>query len=264
MRGWPIILLGVAGCRFSWTADIDTGCPTIQTYYRDADGDGWGRAGDSQLLCVPESDYRVANDRDCDDEDAEVTGRVGSICPASLVTDPAGGATTAYVGVVVGTSEAIAVHPPTARVVARAAEDACGSAGWGGDLATLPEGPAVVEVLDSLPAGTGAWAGWVAVVYDAAESRWEWRSGEAIAETRLCRFDGDGIPGPEDYDPDLGFLALVKAGASTAWCLGTPDQVHTAPCAGESCYPERYAHFVCERAPISPDRYALAEPAAAE
>ena len=51
-------------------AQIDEGL-TSNTYYLDADGDGYGDAGQTQLACSAPSGY-VGDDTDCDDSDGEV------------------------------------------------------------------------------------------------------------------------------------------------------------------------------------------------
>lgn len=57
------------------TDPVDTGCTDTSadqpTWYRDADGDGYGRAGDYVVSCDPPSDKFVATAGDCNDDDAE-------------------------------------------------------------------------------------------------------------------------------------------------------------------------------------------------
>jgi hypothetical protein len=273
-------LAALGGCSFNWSADVETGCPEFRTWYVDADDDGWGDASASQESCFADDPFTARNDRDCNDADPLVTGRAGSICPSALVLDADGGASRPLDDVVggrVGEVEVAAVYGATPLVWARAAEDACGPNGWGGlaagaggtGLVSLPTGEAVVALLDrigSVDDAPAVWAGYVGVVFDAAQGRWEWRTGEAVDETRLCRFDGDGVANATDYDPEYGFLALVRdrppldgGGQNGDWCLGTPsDALGAQSCGGAiPCYEARYGHFVCGRVPPLPANYEL-------
>jgi len=243
--------LMTTGCSFSWTADIDTACPEVRTWYRDQDDDGWGSATEFQDACGAADEFTARNDRDCDDSDAAITGRIGSICPSQLVLGA-----TVPVGVGLGDLEAVVVVGTTPKVVARAAEDACGASGWGGQLADPADGTAIATLLGATPA---TWAGYVNDRWNATAETWEWRrggAGEAVAEAQLCHFDNDGTAGASDYDPALGFLALVKRTSATDWCLGTPDEAN-APSCTDDCYTERYGHFACERPRPSSDLFAL-------
>ncbi|MCB9762970.1 MAG: VCBS repeat-containing protein [Alphaproteobacteria bacterium] len=49
------------------------------TYYRDADGDGYGDPGDTDRACTPPVGY-VANNQDCDDSDSSVHPNVTETC----------------------------------------------------------------------------------------------------------------------------------------------------------------------------------------
>ena len=278
-----LIVATSTGCRFSWEADVDTDCAEFRTWYRDADGDRWGVVGDSQDACGPSGEYTARNDRDCDDADPAITGRIGSICPDRLVTNGAAPDTdaTAVTGVVVGTNEVVVVHGPTSPTYARAAEDACGESGWGGGLFALSESSQIVAALDAVPDEATIWAGYVGIVFNPdapfpagspAEDQppagqWEFIGGGAVPETRLCSFDGAFGADARDYDPALGFLALVKDkppleanGSSSDFCFGTPDEaIPLDGCtgAGRTCYEERFGHFMCARPEAAPGPYAL-------
>jgi hypothetical protein len=41
----------------------------LQTFFKDADGDGYGVAGDSKALCAPQGPYSAVVSGDCDDQD---------------------------------------------------------------------------------------------------------------------------------------------------------------------------------------------------
>jgi len=48
---------------------VDEG--VLQTYFKDADADGYGVAGDSRALCAPQAPYTALQSGDCDDADPE-------------------------------------------------------------------------------------------------------------------------------------------------------------------------------------------------
>lgn len=272
--------LFASGCSFSWDADVDTDCGEFRTWYRDADGDRWGVAGDFQDACEPEGEFTARNDRDCDDADPRNTGRVGSICPDQLVAVQAGGGTE-FVGVTVSGSEAVLVNGSTPLVWARAAEDACGGVGWGGSLLSMTDASRVITALDALPASAEVWAGYVGVRFDPAQpypsgtavgdtpptpGQWVFADGTPVPESRLCSFNGNHGADSSDYDPQLGFLALIKDrpplegdGSSSDFCYGTPDEaIPAGGCtAGVTCYTAAEAHFACQRTVPDPGTYAL-------
>lgn len=267
------------GCRFSWEADVEVGCTELRDWYRDADADQWGLFGDSQEACGPEGQYTARNDRDCDDSDAAITGRTGSICPGDLVPDETGD--NDVVGVIVGASEVLVAHSATPLTFARAAEDACGLSGWGGGLFSLSEPNDIVRALDSLPASQAIWAGYIGIVFNPDApfpagspttgaphpGQWEFVGGGPVPEARLCTFDGSFGADAGDYDPDLGFLALVGDrpplegdGSSSDFCFGTPDEAlpdETCGAVGRPCYERRLAHFMCQRTAPPPSDFAL-------
>jgi len=53
---------------------------TCTPFYYDADGDGWGVAGDSRCRCGPDGLYRAVNAGDCDDGAAEVHPYAHEVC----------------------------------------------------------------------------------------------------------------------------------------------------------------------------------------
>ncbi len=260
----PTCMLAIAGtlsgCQFNWSAEVETGCPELRTWYRDQDGDQWGTAAESIEACEPENEFTARNDRDCDDDNEAITGRTGSICPPQLVLDTSGATPPApadVTGVRIGSSEVVVVHAGTERVWAKAAEDACGEIGWGGRLASLSDDTSITQLLSALPAGTDEWAGFVGAEFNTASGQWRWSTGETIAEGRLCSRNEDNTANAADYDPAIEFLALIKQQGGADWCLGTPDEAYDAGCSGADCYTERFAHFACEREPPNPDLYAL-------
>ncbi len=69
------------------------------TYLRDADKDGWGKAGDSQCLCSPSAPYTSLIAGDCDDELATANPTAPELCNGkdddcdNVIDDGVGGAT---------------------------------------------------------------------------------------------------------------------------------------------------------------------------
>ena len=138
-----------------------------------------------------------------------------------------------------------------------------------------------LTALDAVPDEATIWAGYVGIVFNPdapfpagspAEDQppagqWEFIGGGAVPETRLCSFDGAFGADARDYDPALGFLALVKDkppleanGSSSDFCFGTPDEaIPLDGCtgAGRTCYEERFGHFMCARPEAAPGPYAL-------
>lgn len=58
----------------------DAGC-VERTFWRDADGDGWGDPDETQVFDWPDAGW-VDNARDCDDSDDTVGARLGAACVA--------------------------------------------------------------------------------------------------------------------------------------------------------------------------------------
>ena len=58
----------------------------LQTYYPDADGDGFGAMGATPVMgCTPPADHVLGNDTDCDDTDADVHPGAFDVCDAERV-----------------------------------------------------------------------------------------------------------------------------------------------------------------------------------
>jgi PKD repeat protein len=73
------------------------------TYYKDADGDGYGVTGDTKCLCAPSGDYDVTIGGDCDDTNAsvypgatEVCNGIDDDCDDQIDEEDASGCTTYY------------------------------------------------------------------------------------------------------------------------------------------------------------------------
>lgn len=63
------------------TTDVttDTGCDSPATYYRDGDGDGFGTADETEMLCEAEDGW-VADDGDCNDNNASIHPDAVEVC----------------------------------------------------------------------------------------------------------------------------------------------------------------------------------------
>ncbi len=77
---------GIAGCtnaeacNYNSQATVDNGsCVFAQTYYPDQDGDGFGNAQITNLLCFPQSGF-VNNGSDCNDNNAAINPNSIEIC----------------------------------------------------------------------------------------------------------------------------------------------------------------------------------------
>lgn len=236
----------LAGCGYHWDLPegaIDTGCTTAP-FFVDADGDGWGDpSSTAQMLCQGDEElqYTARNARDCDDADKLVTGRVGSICPDSLVS---GG--TSYAGDIYGGSEFVIVHADTALVWPAYADDACSPWGWGGALATFG-GQDDLDTVKAAVADLPVWAGYVGVIPDGAGG-WAWADGSGLDLDAIGPCDAE-FPDSTDVDDARQWLALVKRGDND-WCLGTPDAAldFVEDAASAPAYGADDGHFVCERA----------------
>lgn len=281
--------LSLAGCVNSWQYyGIPDGCERVLAF-ADLDNDGWGdNAAEGEVVCLPLASGSVRNNRDCDDDDVTVTGRVGSLCPGELVSDE-----TDFTPTTVG-SEFVVVHPDTEVVWAGAAEQACGPFGWGGKfdyaddaddvarpgLATFRDRGQLETVLGSLPEATGTiFAGFVGFhptlhqwgAYDDAGVWVEEVDGGDFAVS-LCNClgpDANATTCADRYVEDLGYLALIRDAGHTAdggdWCLGTPEEALPDPIpTGAPDYDLLNGHFICERAIPDPNDWALAVPESAE
>ncbi len=276
MRIAPVLTVALAltGCASDWKAfGIDTACREV-VYFPDQDGDGWGLSTDpGTVSCDPPEAGAVRNNRDCDDEDASVTGRIGSLCPSQLVaqTEPAD-----FVSVSVAGSEWVLMHAETDLVWAAAAEQACGAFGWGGSLATFDTQAQLREVLGAL----GDFEIYAAFVgfhptertFGAYDEEGDWvdaATGPSVVP--LCSCMGataadDNQPGCGDaYTTDLRYLAVVRDGRHGAtfndanWCLGTPDEALPPTVPSEApAYERLFGHFICERPIPTPSDWDLA------
>ena len=259
-----------AGCsNYVTERVIPTGC--IKTkYYLDTDQDGWGArpsgedGPDFVLSCDPAAPYTARNSLDCDDNNAQTTGRVGSVCPEDTVK----GAND-YASKVVGTREYVAIVGDTLSG-SEASLVQCGATGWGGrwgdeeagGLATFTSMQGMFRLIKQLDDKLAEkdqkhYAGWVGVVSsdntswvfggnepeeaDEADEEDEAEDTFLPAQMGFC---GGTAPPPAT----TARLALVRTYDAGDWCFGTPTDAN--PPEGTTAspiYTDFRANFVCER-----------------
>jgi hypothetical protein len=279
---WIATALALGGCGGDWEFfGVPTECVKVMSF-ADLDGDGWGDpASEGTPTCPPLTDGSVSNNRDCNDDDGAVTGRVGSLCPEQLVAPE-----TDFTPVTVG-SEFVIVHPDTDVVWSSAAEQSCGPFGWGGKfdmpegqtdlprpgLATFRDSAQLDTVLAALGARTvyGGFVGFHPTLhqwgqYDDAGT-WVPDTDVTSFTVPLCNCIGETSETCDDrYTEDLGYLALIRDGTPDDaldpddWCLGTPEEALPEDATDDPPYEMLYGHFICERAIPNPDDWALAVP----
>jgi uncharacterized protein (TIGR03382 family) len=242
-RALAAAALLVSGCLPGTPSGAAAPCEQ-QTWWRDADQDGWGDGrGDPMVTCASEPPlaatlFTARNGLDCDDEDVAVTARVGSACPDRLVT---GGAP--FAGAVSGHREFAVLLSEEPALSAGATEPACG-AGWGGEVASFDDTTQLAAVASAV-GPTAGWAGWVGIV-GSGDGTWEWSDGRPLAGPFVtCA----GTPDPGDLPPGRSpRLALVLRDGEQP-CFGLPGP------AIASGYDEHRANVVCERAIPDPDAH---------
>lgn len=268
----PSLALLAAGCGSYWDIRegevLDIGCADLLNYYLDLDGDGWGQAGtEPTALCEPnlQDGLTASNALDCDDEDADITGQVGLVCPAEL--DPQG--TPCYSGLVFGDSEFVVTCGDSSPQRFTAAEQLCDS--WATDettgsveeaghhgLATLEADFERVEVLESWLEGLSEVEAGFSIFVDLRWTgeldggAWAWPSGAAPDGIPPC---GGTEPTVADFYPNLipsdpnaqetleehkGEVRSVLVFDGNGWCRGTPSD-------GGEAYDHQTSHYLCER-----------------
>jgi hypothetical protein len=284
-----IVAAFVAGCGSNWNIgqsdQLIVDCLTERRYFQDADADGWGDPAQiGKIACGPEGTLTATNQRDCDDGNASITGRVGALCPDELVAGD--DADVQFGAAVAGEGEFVWVFGTTPLRSYQEASDAC--AMWAEHpyplnentqfgLATFdPSTSAFVDVqqqvLESLVdnSGGGSFAAWVGVWWegDLDTGRWSWEDNSndsLIDDIGFC----EGVsPRPEDFFPNMYIddpehrevileelerlrLALVLTDAG-GWCLGLPDAANSVDA---GAYGIAEAHMLCERPPADPTAY---------
>lgn len=274
------------GCGSSWRLregeKLAIGCPT-RDLWQDSDADGWGDPDVTpQPLCEPDAvlGFTAEVGLDCDDDDPEVTGRVGSLCPEDLAAgEPAG-----TLGLEWGGVEYVAAWGPeldTSDAVAAAV--AC--AAWAGPAALEPaEGlvafAAAIDVETvtarlSVAVGAGrVFAGWIDAGWEGAvdDGVWSW---VGLGDDGLL--GGDTLPWcgeiPEAVDawPELnaadpehraameeelsGLRLSLNLDALGGFCVGLP--VEAGDGVTDASYGPWQAHPVCARARPDPALWSM-------
>ena len=247
----PMLVLAMVGCGSNFkTIPTDPVC-TEYPWFLDADADGWGDPNSTGIMsCNPDdaTGFTVTNNRDCDDADASVTGRAGSLCPADV---PIGNGSIVQFSI--STTEYLLANVPANNAIDGSsvvwpeyARDVCSAEGWGGtyvitdedgtihedeiDLSRTPAGLLVVNDIGEFGVikdhvASDYWATWINATVDTTSGEWTWDSPFSFSELGgFC----DNVSAPSD-DPALQQLALIKrklAGdTASKYCLGNPDQV---------------------------------------
>lgn len=259
----------LASCGSSWDIrkgdTLPIGCD-VSYFYADGDGDGWGDPdSEPQELCQAdvEQGLTASNGRDCDDANPSITGIVGTVCPAYMLS--VDGGVLPHDGLIFDEAEFAYLYGADAPVVrhqsaieacqAWGAEDAEGSTNLG-TLATfvsqaeVAEAQSAIEV--SIAGGSGVHAtfigiGWDGPSADPDDGQWAWVDNAADGGqandtliTQAFSWCGGVAPIPGDFFPllntsdpnhvpainaqlDLLRLAMVLD-ESGNWCLGLPWQ----------------------------------------
>jgi hypothetical protein len=253
LLGLPILVLAMVGCGQNFnTIRTDPVC-TEYPWFLDADGDGWGdpdTTGIVQCDADDASGYVVQNNRDCDDADASITARAGSLCPAEVVLG-----TGSIEQFAIGNTEYLVADVSSADITDGSsvvwpeyARDVCGPEGWGGTYVVVDgDGTIHEDQIDTArdPAGlfvandpqelvdVGAhvtseyWATWIRAVGDSGTWTWDVQNQTPLTFSDLGGFC-DNISDPT-ADPALQQLALIKrkldGDTEARFCVGNPDQV---------------------------------------
>lgn len=278
----------LAGCGSSWTirkdAELVVGCE-LSNFYPDADEDGWGDGtAPAEELCEADRSQGLtaSNGRDCDEGDPDITGLVGALCPANLITVDPSDPAIQYAGVLFDESEFVFVFGDATETQRYTVGDAA-CEGWAGSdqvedawvargqLATFgseAELDAVTTRLEDVVGG-GPYAGFIGIEWDGAavdSGNWSWvdeESNDALIEQALDWCAG-GAPSPLDFFPNLNpenpdhipainqelervRIALVLDD-SGQWCLGLPSDAVPDDDPMADAYTNTEGHFVCKRA----------------
>ncbi len=293
----PLIIAVLSGCGSSWS--LEAGALDAQYkswFYPDADEDGYGDSGSAPQL-LQEADvaagFTSPNDRDCDPDDDQVTGKIGFVCPQNLSFDASGTVTSAGVSYPGASEYAITRADGAELVNVTKATLACAS--WGstaeiegveasfGQLATFASAVDLdVPALQGVVESDGAFAGWLGIQWSGADpddGSWVWID-DTPATTVQTEFEwcGGVEPSPYDFfpyallnpeDPEIAAdiaedlpnvrLALIWDAGAGDWCLGSPTSAIDAQIPWTAGYGYDAAHMVCERAWPDPGNY-LSQP----
>lgn len=263
MRSWSIlVVLGAAGCGSYWDLpkgeELPYGCAGELNWYVDTDGDNFGDPLSlPEVSCDPVTG-RAPNALDCDDQDAAITGRIGTICPVELgageyqtgttgTGDPIyeylSAPSTCNSGVVIEGVEYVGTCGDVRMGFTQAATTCLHWAGWpedGSDGLALIDSPSgtLEGFLNGLDGQIGDFGAWIDVRWEPGtdplyDGSWVLGSGAPADAYPLCQ----GSLTPADFWPDVNFndpvardnvesvvpdlrLALLKDGDN--WCMGVP------------------------------------------
>lgn len=232
-----LVMLGVcasvSGCFSSWVPAVGGpgDCATRQMFWFDGDGDGWGTTRvplveNGQVVpgqfetkypvdaceAQQERGFTATNDRDCDDGRADITAKIGGVCPGGMVVGVSHaeedgdyrGFTVAFEGLV---DEGVAFSGEDVPVVnAAVAQRACEQ--WG----PWTDGTAFLEPAGLRPGGLPEWR----TAFQAREtlnqlyrSICPQPSGGGSSSMSVC----DGAPEAQGvmWDPDFHYAFFIDA-----------------------------------------------------
>ncbi len=148
----PVLVLAMVGCGSNFrTIPTDPVC-TPYPWFLDADEDGWGDPNTNGIVqCDPDgaTGFTARNNRDCDDSNPDITGRVGSLCPADVVIGD-GNITQFSIGTTEYLLANVSTTDPadgTSVVWPEYARDVCSPEGWGGTYVIVDEDGTIHEDL---------------------------------------------------------------------------------------------------------------------
>ncbi len=257
----------------------------------DLDEDGWGdSAVEPVQACEPlrEDGFTARNGRDCDDGDSEITGLVGAVCPANLITVDPTGVAIQYAGVVYEDNEFVFVFGETTETQRHTVGDSACEMWAGselvddlwvprGQLATFDSAAELDEVKSRIEDAVGGskYAGFIGIEWEgASEGAWSWV--DESSDTLLGQgmgWCGGVAPTPLDFFPNLSpdnpahldaiivemerVRVAMILGDSGEWCLGLPSDGVREGDAMHGQYTATEGHFVCKRAKPDFADYAL-------
>ncbi len=281
------LTLILAGCGSSWTirkdSELAVGC-VLSNFYLDSDEDGWGDGSEPpEQACeaIREENRTASNGRDCDEGDPDITGLVGALCPANLITVQPTDTAIQYAGVLFDESEFVFVFGQSTQTQRYTVGDiAC--EGWAGadpvdetwiargQLATFGSEAELDAVKSRIEdaVGDSVYAGFIGIEWEGSSvdsGSWSWvdeESSDTLIEQAMD-WCGGVAPSPLDFFPNLNpdnpdhapainqemqrvRIAMILED-NGQWCLGVPSDAVMEGDAMDGLYTHTLGHFVCKR-----------------